>query len=288
MDFDLPQRIQPSVQWRPPALLPDRPDVTKAQLESPETSTQMERMKSVPKAVYAFDYDVPNSPAPLSDVEQALDMTSQSAAVIASIPFFVPAQPAAAPAPAYAETTAEQLSNLAASLPPATNPLIATADFVQSLGLPLYLVGQPVQALQTLASSPGLLSTLVDSNGMYDQHRLMSLVQTLSSSSGAPPPPAPAPYAPLTNGYLVQQPAAAGFGQPHPPFHGAPPPIVGGFSRKSDEGNLHVGGYGPMTTEADLIAAFAPYVRVDEVVMKGTFAFVVRLALYRYLFVSMF
>jgi len=38
--------------------------------------------------------------------------------------------------------------------------------------------------------------------------------------------------------------------------------------------NLHLSGYGPTTTQADIITLFAPYVQVDEVVMKGTFSFV--------------
>lgn len=275
MDLALPTQIQPTTQWRAPSLLPERADVTKAQLESSEVAGQTERAKNVPKVVYAFEYDVPNSPAPLSDVEQALDMTSQSSTVTAPMPFFVPAQAVAeSPAPSYPEIAVEQLSNVASSLPVAQDPSIATPDFVQSLGLPMFLVGQPVQALQALASSPGLLSTLVDANGMYDQQRLMSLVQTLSSSPGSQPP-APASYPAILNNYSAPVPAANYGQQPHT-FQTSVPRGGGGFRGKSDEGNLHVSGYGPSTTEADLISAFAPYVQVDEVVMKGTFAFVVR------------
>jgi len=237
-------------------------------------SAQDERVKTVPKAVYSFDYDVPTSPAPLSDVEQALDMTSQAAAVVASIPFFVPAQPVAeAPVPAYQEAAPVQPSHLSSSVFQAQPSSVATPEFVQSLGLPMFLVGQPVQALQTLAGTPGLLSTLVDANGMYDQHRLMSLVQTLSSSSGLQPQPTPATsYPPVQNAYGASAPAAS-YGQQPPPFNPSAP-RSGAGSRGSDEGNLHVGGFGPSTTEAEIISAFSPYVQVDEVVMKGTFAFV--------------
>ena len=50
----------------------------------------------------------------------------------------------------------------------------------------------------------------------------------------------------------------------------------GGYrgSQNNQDGNLHLSGYGPSTTQADIITLFAPYVQVDEVVMKGTFCFV--------------
>ena len=278
MDLTLPQQIKAVIPWRAPLPLPERTDIARAQLESTEVSTQIERMKTAPKVIYSFEYDVPNSPTPLSDVEQALDMTSQSSAVNATVPFFVPAQPVVAETQAigYAAPTVEQISNLALSLPPVHDPSIATPDFVQSLGLPMFLVGQPVQALQTLASSPSLLSTLVDANGMYDQPRLMSLVHTLSASSAASPP---APFSSIPSNYNALVPTSH-FGQPQslqhqhqpPQFHGS----AGGGFRRSDDGNLHVSGFGPATTEADIMVAFAPYVQVDEVVMKGNFAFVVR------------
>ena len=41
--------------------------------------------------------------------------------------------------------------------------------------------------------------------------------------------------------------------------------------QNNGEGNLHLSGYGPSTTQADIITLFGPYVQVDEVVMKGTF-----------------
>ena len=162
-------------------------------------------------------------------------------------------------------------------------------------------VGQNVQALQTLANSPSLLNTLVEPNGMYDQPRLMSLVQTLSQNI-APSQPSTA----AVPGYqaLVSAPAygdpssygqaggggiygpasstsASGYGQASSSFGGGYPggpaagARAGGYrGDNNSDGNLHVSGYGPTTTQADIIQLFAPYVQVDEVVMKGTFSFV--------------
>lgn len=205
------------------------------------------------------------SPAPLTDVEQAMDMTAQSSAVVATIPFFVPHQNSPVPdsgtAPIFSDPSAA-LSVPGAYPVPAPSS-VATPEFVQSLGLPPFLVGQSTQALQTLAASPGLLTAMVDANGMYDQVRLMSLVQTLSSSPSAGPPPS-AP----SNQYQPPPPSSGGFGgPPSANQHMFPGPT--GFRSNSDDGNLHVVGFGPSTTEADIIAAFSPYVRVDEVVMKG-------------------
>ena len=45
-------------------------------------------------------------------------------------------------------------------------------------------------------------------------------------------------------------------------------------TQNSSEGNLHLSGYGPHTTQPEIIALFSPYVQVREVVMKGTFCFV--------------
>lgn len=267
-DIDLPKHIQPATAWRIPSLLPERS--TAAQLSSFEHSAQDERIKSVVATRYFSEYDVPNSPIPLSDVEQALDMTSQASAVVASIPFFAPPQiaPVASPA-SYIETVVAQPSF------PITSATVqdsaAAPEFVQALGLPMFLVGQPVQALQTLASSPSLLSTLVDGNGMYDQSRLMNLVQTLSSSTGGMHQAAPSHYQPPPIPYGAPLPVSS-YGEPTL-FQNS---VVrnGVRAGKSDDGNLHISGYGPNTTEGEIIASFAPYVHVDEVVMKGTFAFV--------------
>jgi RNA recognition motif-containing protein len=264
-DFDLPKSMQTTTNWRMPFSLPERSDATPVQVTSTELATQNERMKAVPVAIYVSDSDIPESPAPLSGVEQALDMTSQASAVIAPIPFFVPQQaaPVAVTVP-YVEPTIQPAFPSAIAPP---QPTVATIEVVQSLGLPLFLVGQSVHALQTLAQSPGLLSALVDVNGMYDQPRLMQLVQTLSHT-GHPSEAAPTAYQSTSNIYTPMPTAA--YGEPFQNALARSAPRAG----KSDDGNLYVTGFGMGTTESDLIAAFSPYVQTDEVVMKGTFAFV--------------
>lgn len=313
-DIEPVVRMVPTLGWRQPALLPDNPEATKPQLSSKELVVQIDRMTKVQPARYVSDDDVPNSPAALSGVEQALDMTSVSSAVVATIPFFVPQvsapappppAPAAAPYSQPAIPAPAQAPPVAAYAPPPQGAHeAASAQTVQSLGLPMFLVGQNVQALQTLASSPSLLSTLVEPNGMYDQPRLMSLVQTLSQNIAPPQqapgmgglagyqPPAPAP-APTYGNQAYQPPGGGGIygpasGAAPAPSYGQPPPPAfggGGFQsggarsggyrgESNSDGNLHVSGYGPTTTSQDIINLFSPYVKVDEVVMKGTFCFV--------------
>lgn len=269
--------------WHTPSLLPERPEVSKPQLLSSEHSTISLRVSTLPRAVYLSEHDVPSSPAPLSDVEQALDMTSQSSAVIQTIPFFVPpaAAPEAVPVGIPVTTNSAMMPQVdpnpyaPAPLPVGSHGTGATAEFVQRLGLPLFLVGQDVRALQTLASSPSLLSTLVDHNGMYDQARLLTLVQTLSATN----PPLPAQQD-LTQSYQHASQGAYGpaLTTPSyaPPTSTFPPPssVLNGFRSNNSDGNLHISGYGPSTTEQDIINLFAPYVIVVEVVMKGSFAFV--------------
>ena len=166
---------------------------------------------------------------------------------------------------------------------------------LQAMGLPLFLVGSNLQALQTLAQTPSLISTFVDANGQYDQPRLMSLVQALTQnlppSQQIPQTSYQQPVAATGMSYGVPQqtyqaPQAStygtsSFGTSHygpasststTTSYGAPSTTA--YRSTSDAGNLHVSGYGPMTTQADLIALFTPYVRVDEVVMKPNFSFV--------------
>lgn len=244
--------------WKCPALLPERPGIALPVLDSAEVRVQQDRAPTVTAKFYLSENDVPPNPAPLSDVEQGLDMTSHAAAMPSTIPFFVPQEPA---------TTATSFNDMVqptipmAPAPPAPDSP-ATLEFVQSLGLPPYLAGHPVKTLQTLAGSPGLLGTLVGANGLYDQTKLMTLVHTLSGASAAVP--APAPYQPPTTPY----------GAPTTVSYDSADRNSTYVSRKSDEGNLHVAGYGSTTTEAELIAAFSPYVKVDEVVMKNNFSFV--------------
>jgi RNA recognition motif-containing protein len=302
--------ISTTTAWKTPSLLPARADAPPPQVNSPEVATQTARMTNILRAQYISEYNVPSSPAPMSDVEQALDMTNQSSTVTQSIPFFVPQQlpepVPAAPVPAPAVSYPPPANNWAAPPQPVVRPMesppsAATPDFVQSLGLPMFLVGQDIQALQTLASTPSLLSTFVDSNGMYDQARLTSLVQTLSQNSKPKPQPQPVatghmgaggyqqPYQGGQNRYGGAPPGGGGIygpasGGAYGPSSGSGaygggwqaggPPKNGFREQKSSDGNLHVSGYGPATTQVDIINVFAPYVQVDEVVMKGTFSFV--------------
>jgi len=154
-EVEMPKLMSPTMQWHPPTALPDRPDVTKPQLSSSEVTSLNTRMKNILRAVYGSEYEVPSSPAPLSDIEQALDMTSQASAVVQNIPFFVPpVQPATVDATSAAVAAATSIfppSNSydysAASQPNSSHygtpgaPMHgATPEYVQSLGLPLYPV----------------------------------------------------------------------------------------------------------------------------------------------------
>ena len=290
--------IQPTIAWHVPLLLPERHDAPPPQNNSKEKLAQATRMTSVVPARYSSELNVPSNPAPLSDVEQALDMTSQSSTVTQTIPFFVPQAPVApAPAPQTIATTPAYLPA------PATQPAsgIANAETVQSLGLPPFLVGQNLQALQTLAGTPKLLGSFVDNNGMYDQARLMNLVQTLSQNSPGSGQQQQQQQQHSNTGY--QQPTSMGHSAPSAGTYGQPPGAGGMYgaapsinkygpvstnqspygnntsngyrgTQNSSEGNLHLSGYGPHTTQPEIIALFSPYVQVREVVMKGTFCFV--------------
>eukprot|EP00537_Pseudo-nitzschia_pungens_P006995 CAMPEP_0172356736 /NCGR_PEP_ID=MMETSP1060-20121228/1115_1 /TAXON_ID=37318 /ORGANISM="Pseudo-nitzschia pungens, Strain cf. cingulata" /LENGTH=836 /DNA_ID=CAMNT_0013077035 /DNA_START=71 /DNA_END=2584 /DNA_ORIENTATION=+ len=289
-------KVQPTVAWHVPMLIPERKDPP--QNNSKEKVAQTTRMATVTPAAYASEFDVPMNPVPLSDVEQALDMTSQSSTATKVIPFFVPQQPIAA-APA---TQAIPTSTTTYPPPPAQPPSgIASAETVQSLGLPPFLVGQNLHALQTLAGTPELLRSFVDNNGMYDQVRLMSLVQTLSQSS----PNNGQQHQGSKTGFPQQTPMgqnnhlSGSYGQTsgHGGMYGMPSNDnkfgtaqsaygnngwqgnamkAGGYRGvlNTSEGNLHLSGYGPGTTQAEIIALFSPYVQVSEVVMKATFSFV--------------
>lgn len=271
LDVQAPVTMKPTTAWRVPSLLPERPDVAPASLVSQEITTQSLRMKTVLAAVYATENDVPPGPSPLTEVEQALDMTSQSSAVVQEIPFFIPEPvapvPEPAPAPVYQPLSAPAYDpGQGYQSFVAAQSSVATPEFVQALGLPLFLVGQNVQALQTLASSPGLLTNFVDANGAYDQARLMGLVQTLSVTNGSQPQPSQS-YSTTNTMYGAPAPAVS-YGQTQS-FVNQPR-----STPRGSEGNLHVSGYGPSTTEAEIIELFSPYVQVDQVVMKGTFSFV--------------
>jgi RNA recognition motif-containing protein len=284
--------ILPVVAWHTPSLLPARTDAAPPQVNSREKAAQTTRMTGVTAAKFSSEFSVPNNPTPLSDVEQALDMTSQSSTVTQTIPFFVPQ--VTAPTPAVQAAIPDMSIASATSVYPVTQAPpasgVASTEIVQSLGLPMFLVGQNIQALQTLASTPSLLSTFVDSNGMYDQVRLMNLVQTLSQGStpsltqptaGFPHHTSPS-FGSSPDAY-GQTPAGGGIYGPASTDQGAFGTSFtsgglknGGYrgAQNSGDGNLHLSGYGPSTSQAEIIALFSPYVQVDEVVMKGTFCFV--------------
>lgn len=310
-DFDIfSPAMRATTSWREPPVTPERTDVNKAVVESKEIITQVARMASVSAVRYVSENLVPSSPAQMTDVETALDMQAVQSSVPMPIPFFVPQEvPVPVPAPIAIPTlpipvaapygAASYGAPYASAYPPPPPPppasIGATVEMVQAMGLPLFLVGSNVQALQTIASNPSLLNTFVDANGMYDQQNLMALVQTLGQSMpnavqqpavqaystsygqmqipqqtyGRTPPSAygPAATAPVAT---YGQPASSHYG----PGSAAAAPVASYRGDKNTEANLHMAGYGPTTTQADIIALFSPYVRVKEVVMKNGFCFV--------------
>jgi len=303
--------IKTTIAWHALALLPALEDAAPPQVNSLEVATQSTRIASAVAARY-FEGSVPSNPAPLSDVEQALDMASQTSAVLQPIPFFAPQAPAPEPAPAPAPQPTSYAPPPPVNPPPPGNmgmppqsnhsAAAATPEIVQSLGLPMFLVGQNVQALETLARNPTLLGTFVDGNGMYDQARITSLVQTLTQNiaptqqqggtTGGYQQPTPSSsygsgmsqqygsssgggaYGPPSGGYGQSQQGQSHYGSGWQQGGGGAPRTGGFQARTSTEGNLHLSGYGPGTTQAEIIALFSQYVQVDEVVMKGTFCFV--------------
>ena len=260
-----------TVRWSKPTPLPTDPKNPPVQVDSKEFVTQTARMATVPAVNYISDADVPDDPNPLTDIEQAIEFTSQASATAPeSIPWVPPPPQPQAPAPAVAVAGAF----------PSVPSSGASIETVQAMGLPLFLTGQNVQALQTLSSSPSLLQTFLDSSGAYDQTRLLQLVQTLTQNL-APSQPGAAAAIP---GF--QTPAASAMSSHYgvaatayqPPSATA---VYGGSTStgpyrgdKNEAGNLHVSGYGPTTTDHDIRNLFAPYVNVDEVVMKSNFTFV--------------
>lgn len=250
--------MTPTVQWLAPKPLPANPEVQHPVVQSMEVAAQASRMANTLPAQYVSDEDVPSNPIPLTDIEQVLELTSQSSSSAVSIPFSIP-PPKPEPFAPVAPVATFDPSAYAPVAPGA-----ATVEMVQQMGLPLFLVGSNIQALQTFAASPSLLQTFVDSNGLYDQARVMNLVQTLTTNL------APTSSTSLSSYQSIG--TAPTYGGSRSSFGGS-----GGSGYRgtnNDSGNLHVSGYGPTTTEMDIKAFFAPYVTVDEVVMKSNFSFV--------------
>lgn len=254
--------------WKPPQPLPEDTVNPPIHVDSSEVAVQTNRMSAIPAARYADESQVPISPSLLDEVEKALELTSRNTAAATEIPFFTPQAPppidflASLPPPPVAQ----------AFPPPPIQPPVsasseATLETVLMMGLPLFLVGQNVQALQTLQASPGLLNAYKDSNGVYNQAGLISLVHTLTQNA--------APQA-IQNPYAAYQPMS--FAQP--PQHQFPQPGAShtgaGYrgDQNSGDANMHLSGYGPTTTVEDIINLFSPYVHVIEVVTKERFSFV--------------
>jgi hypothetical protein len=253
--------------WKPPQPLPEDMMIPPIHVDSNEVAVQTSRMNAIPAIRYADESQVPISPALLDEVEKALELTSRNIAAPTEIPFFTPKAPptdflASLPPPPVAQ---------AFPPPPLTLPVSAsseaTLETVLMMGLPLFLVGQNVHALQTLQASPGLLNAYKDSNGVYNQAGLISLVQTLTQNAAPQASQNPyAAYQPMT----FAQPPQQQFPQPGASRTGA------GYrgDQNSGDANMHLSGYGPTTTVEDIINLFAPYVHVVEVVTKDRFSFV--------------
>jgi len=317
------------IPWHHPMPLPPDPQNPPAQVNSNEYAAQVTRMASVLPSNYLSEEDVPKNPTSLSDIEQALDITSISSSVPMPIPFYAPEPETTAapvsPAPVQPHSVvAPAPAPVVTSLPPPPPPPPvaasgATIETLQAMGLPVFLVGSNMQALQTLAASPSLLNTFRDVNGMYDQARLMALVQTLTMNLAPSQPVQQISQNQAQSMPSSTVPGGAGFQShansvPPPPQYGAastyqasPQPMgYGGFQstqgaqgtqnshdtdssqgsqrgfpgkgyrgdQNGTDGNLHISGYGPATTQAEIIALFSPYVQVEEVVQKNGFSFV--------------
>ena len=158
--------------WKQPRPLPEDKENPPVRVESKELSIQSIRMNAVPAASYASENLVPISPTLLSDVEKAVE--TLNIATPKDIPFFAPPPVPVIPTAAGA--------GFPAAMPNVSIPTEATVETVLMMGLPLFLVGSNVQALQTLAAAPSLLTTFRDAHGNYDQQGLLNLVQTLTQN----------------------------------------------------------------------------------------------------------
>eukprot|EP00984_Skeletonema_dohrnii_P024254 scaffold13372_cov114-Skeletonema_dohrnii-CCMP3373.AAC.1 len=257
--------------WKAPQPLPEDTVNPPIHVDSNEIAVQTNRMSAIPAVTYADESQVPISPALLDEVEKALEFTSRNTAAPTEIPFFTPKAPppvdflASLPPPPVAQAFPPPPPP--AQLPPVGASSEATMETLLMMGLPLFLVGQNVQALQTLQASPGLLNAYKDSNGVYNQTGLISLVQTLTQNA--------APQA-SQNPYAAYQPMS--FAQPPQQQFPQPGAARTGAGYRGDQNNgdanMHLSGYGPTTTVEDIINLFSPYVQVVEVVTKERFSFV--------------
>ena len=222
--------------WKQPQLTPtNNPPID---VSSEELNNQMRRVLSTLPVNFLSEEDVPSDPTPLTEMEQTLDLASQSATVPQKIPLFVTPEPelpvaATVPAPLSVPAPAPLQNNFVPAVsafppPPPVQSSGATIELLQSLGLPTFLVGQNTSAVQTLAQSPGLLDSFRDPYGNYDQTKILTLVQTLTASlGGAPPAPAaipPPPPKPAVQQYMQQPVQTYGSVPLQPSTFQIPPP----------------------------------------------------------------
>ena len=291
-----------AVPWKPPRPLPEDKENPPVQVISNELAVQANRMSMVPAVSYLSENEVPISPKLISDVERALELSSLITSAPKIIPFFTPHEASSAP-PNEMVLNSMNLPNVAPAFPSvsiASSSSEATIETVLAMGLPLYLVGSNIQALQTLAATPDLLNTFRDTSGVYDQPRLMNFVQTLTQNLA--PQSSQSQHQilgynavnSLQNNLSYYQPTSASFTQSGQAYglanaYAAPSlnnqlpqqqqlqqqPVRGYRGDQNiGEANLHLSGYGPTTTNDDIVAMFAPYVHVVEVVQKNGFCFV--------------
>jgi len=257
-DDDLSSVAMMLSRWHQPRELPMNPEIIP--IQSKELAVQVRRMSLIVKTNYLSDDDVPANPTPLSEYERSIEAAAERSIVPTQIPFFIPRQEVL------------QVSN---SLPVIQYPVTAipttgaTMEMVQALGLPSFLAGQNITALQTLAASPGLINAFIDANGMYDQVRILNLVATLTQNISSNLQTTNQPVIQNQKPYV----AIAPFSVTQPTLAQT---VKTGYRGDQNlmECNLHLSGYGPGTTVDIVSSLFSPYVRVDEIVPKNGFMFV--------------
>lgn len=292
-----------SSKWHQPSRLPHDTENPSVTVNSQEVAVQTKRMASAMPLHFLSDDDVPSNPYPLTETEQQMDLHAQMSSVPHKIPFFFSQQSEqttnlATPAPVTLPVPPPPTLPTTSIPPPAPAapfnlppPTAASLEVVRSMGLPDFLAGQNVQALQAILASPGLLNTFVDVNGNYDQIRIMSLIHVMNqqlrnsnigTQSSIPPPPPPPP--PMALPTTVPPPVHTNIGHYGPTqssqYKPAPQSQTNSLSsgyrgdKNNTDGNLHLSGYGPNTPIDSIVALFAPYVKVDQVVpMSGGYMF---------------
>jgi len=295
-------RSKTLVQWQVPSLLPP-PESPLPQILSEQLTEQIHRIVTViPCGSYNADIGIPHVTA-LGNIPEVVNLTLALPVPFSnSVQAMQPVVAATSP-PAVAPSPALSVPLMFPPAPAATAPIpalltspstTASLEMVQGMGLPLFLIGSNLQALQTISANPNLLNTFRNAHdGQFDQMRLLSFVQLMSGNQESVSlPQAAVPLQNIYSNTSMNVPPAHMIGQNvAPPPFAAPPTInfssnnyetnnrESGLMSKyrgdsNSDGNLHLSGYGPRTTKDDIVSIFAPYVRVDEVVMKSNFSFV--------------